>query len=573
MRYKYSLLIFLFVFSINSIAQNKAELDSLVNLFAAVRGVESMIVPDLPIDGEQNLKCGLHLVNTLSANFSSLSIDQQLLLKPLLQRPTTTNSLITPSGKFKIHYIPTGNDAPGYDLNQLAQSIDSVYRFYTEFLGYAMPPGDSTYNPDVSSQQYGGDNKYDIYVLNLGSGGSGLYGYTQFEVETEPGKNKFTSYMVIDNDYSGYYSSGIKGAQVTVAHEFHHSIQGGNYIFRPEDTYFYEITSTAFEEFIYDSVNDYYAYMNDYFRSPSRGLSLNNGYNIAIWNIFLKERFGYEIIKRQWELMPTSFSALKAIATSLNDFQTSLGNELNKFGIWCYFTNSRSILGNYFEEASSYPLLSPTANVFLNAGSETYNMTISPTANYFLNINLPSNDGTFLTIVTNSDYQKAFENPSQSLSFSFSIFSDTLSGNQVLDNKYSVSHNKENQLFWNNAGILNNVVVYGDSFSVTPKLNGESFSYPSPFKYASYSQINIAFASDGGGSPDLDFNVYSSSMGLVYSKKMMINKKYSIDGKQFSEFSWDARNEDGDKLSSGVYVYAIKYDDTVKKGKLVIFNE
>ena len=56
--------------------------------------------------------------------------------------------------------------------------------------------------------------------------------------------------MMIDNDFTSYFSSGINGARVTVAHEFHHSIQGGNYIFRPEDTFFYEITSTAMEEFV-----------------------------------------------------------------------------------------------------------------------------------------------------------------------------------------------------------------------------------------------------------------------------------------------------------------------------------
>ena len=60
-----------------------------------------------------------------------------------------------------------------------------------------------------------------------------------------------------------------------------------------KDTFFYEITSTAMEEFVYDSVNDYYAYMPSYFLSPQKAFAENDGYNLAIWNIYLKENFGF----------------------------------------------------------------------------------------------------------------------------------------------------------------------------------------------------------------------------------------------------------------------------------------
>ena len=74
--------------------------------------------------------------------------------------------------------------------------------------------------------------------------------------------------MVIDNDYAGgYYSTGINGARVTVAHEFHHGIQCGNYspknsssLYRNSDVFYYKLTSTAMEEFVVDVVNDYYSF-------------------------------------------------------------------------------------------------------------------------------------------------------------------------------------------------------------------------------------------------------------------------------------------------------------------------
>ncbi len=70
----------------------------------------------------------------------------------------------------------------------------------------------------------GGDNKYDVYIQNQGGG---VYGYTEWE--SKVGSVNWTSFMVIDNDYIGYYSTGLDGMKVTVAHEFHHGIQLGNY--------------------------------------------------------------------------------------------------------------------------------------------------------------------------------------------------------------------------------------------------------------------------------------------------------------------------------------------------------
>ncbi len=78
--------------------------------------------------------------------------------------------------------------------------------------------------PPPSDNTGGGDDKYDVYIVNQGAG---LYGYTEFE--NKVGAVNWTSFIVIDNDYVGYYSSGIEGMLVTVAHEFHHGIQVGNY--------------------------------------------------------------------------------------------------------------------------------------------------------------------------------------------------------------------------------------------------------------------------------------------------------------------------------------------------------
>lgn len=561
MRYvSISLLILLMSSKILPQDLSRVELDSLYNLFSFIKGINPS--DKLQKQFQENpaiTKCGMDLVNTLSQNLDNYSSEQQLILSKILERPQSQTSTISPGGFFRVHYDLTGNNSLGYDLNLLLQALDSAYNFEINFLGYPAPPSDGA---------EGGDDKYDIYVQNL----AGLYGYTQFEANVT--ESRWTSFMVIDNDYVGYYSSGINGAKVTVAHEFHHGIQGGNYApigsnspFRSSDVFYYEITSTSMEEFVQDGVNDYYAYLPSYFQNPERSMSLNDGYNLAIWNIYLQNNFGFDILKRQWELIPGN-DALKAIAISIDEEESTFGNELNKFGIWTYFTNSRNIYpGEYFEEASSYPLITPTASLSFTPPSDVYNMTIAPVANYFLRINLPSSDGAFYSIITNSDYLKT---ATQTLPFAFSIYQDTINGQKIINDFYSVSFDKDGLPFWNNAGILNNIVVYGDSSYSTPNLEGETFAYPLPYRKSSSGNIRMAFQGDAAVGDEVDLNIYSAGIELYYSGIKTISSEYSKESKKYYEIVLDKAEVD---FPSGVYIYVIKSGDDIFKGKWLIFND
>jgi hypothetical protein len=561
------LILFCSVMQINAQELNRAQLDSVYNLYTYLRGVSSSneLKKQIEIDPAIR-KCGMGLVEEIKSNLSSFTIEQQAVFSKILQRPSLPNTLISPNGFFIIHYAITGTDAIGYDVNLLAQALDSSYNFEVNYLGYPPPPADGV---------EGGDGRYDVYVRNLGN----LYGQTTSE--SKVGASNWTSFLEIDNDFAGFFTQGINAARVTVAHEFHHAIQMGNYApgngssaIRSSDTYFYEITSTSMEEFVYSSVNDYYAYMADYFRNPERPIPLNNGYNLAIWNIFLKDNFGFGVIKRQWEMMPTTV-ALNAINQSIIEKSSNFGFELNTFGIWTYFTSNRSITGKYFEEAVNYPLITPTTTVTFSTQSQKYDMTVGPTGNYFLKINLTSSDGTLFSIISNSDVQQAISNSNQTFDFSYSIYSDINSGNKILNNKYSVTFSRENQTFWNNTGILNDIIVYGDSSFTIPNIEKEVFSYPAPFRYSTDNGtgITIAFQSNASSNNELDFNVYTSAMNLVYIGKLPIGRSYSKNSKNYFEFTWNALDNNKNYLASGVYVFFIKVGSEIKKGKLVIFND
>ncbi|MEW5843799.1 MAG: MXAN_6640 family putative metalloprotease, partial [Bacteroidota bacterium] len=332
-------LIFFLIPALSLFSQN---LDSLFNDFLRIEGLPHYVKGQVVTSVAAPIKCGFGTISDVKLNFNNFKPEQQKFIASVLQRPATDTSFITQSGKFRIHFFKKGNDAPLFDLFELAKAADSSYNFEVNIMGFPPPPKDGN---------AGGDDKYDIYIQNLAGG---LYGYT--ETDQQITDSTYTAFTVIDNDFgTGYYTHGIDAARVTIAHEFHHAIQVGNYIFRMTDQFYYELTSTSMEEFVYDSINDYYNYLGYYFSSPNKAFSSNDGYDLAIWNIFLKDRFGFGIIKRAWELMPAE-RALQAVAGSIQDAGSNFKIEFNTFGLWTYFTGSRSVTGKYFKEASSYPL-------------------------------------------------------------------------------------------------------------------------------------------------------------------------------------------------------------------------
>ena len=372
--------------------------------------------------------------------------------------------MVSPSGFFRIHYDANkiNGNLPSYvsnwsveqNVNEVANALDSVYRFEIGYLGFLPPVGDNG---------AGGDDKYDVYIQNQGAG---LYGYTVPEVRV--GNVNWASFLVIDNNYIGYYSSGINGMLVTVAHEFHHGIQVGNYAvpsdvspYRDEDVFFYELTSTSMEDFVFDTVNDYYAYMQSYFNRPDRSMVSNNGYNLAIWNLFLVESLGssvgFPIIKRQWELIP-SMNAILAINKSLLDEGFSFQGEFNKFAIWTYYTDVRTIPGLYFEEAANYPLIVPTAKLMFNPPQQNVDGSSKPAANNFIKFTISGTGDSLYALITNGDANAALVNPNQSISYNYTLYSNPNSGTRQLTDKYSSSFNT------NRLSLRANILFISSSF-------------------------------------------------------------------------------------------------------------
>ncbi len=191
-------LFILIIFTPMLSAQNTggAETDSLFNTYMNMRTPQHAgRYPLIESVDTTHVKCGFGIISSVLENYNNFTPAQKKILKPLLDRPVTDTSVVTPNGFFRIHYDLTGPNAPTYSIDSLEVILDSVYNFEINYLGYPPPPPDNG---------MGGDNKYDVYIQSLGN----TYGFTQPENPTAPGSQTYTSYLTLDNDYTGFYTTG-----------------------------------------------------------------------------------------------------------------------------------------------------------------------------------------------------------------------------------------------------------------------------------------------------------------------------------------------------------------------------
>lgn len=541
---------FLAFFLIPLIFTPGQNLDSLYNKFVEIKNhPNSLTIKQNEITSSTyDEKCLTSLVNDVKLNISLFSPEKKKVIQSILQRPLTDTSIVTPSGKFRIHFNKTGVQTPGYDVKQLAKAADSSYNYEVNILGYPPPPPDSA---------DGGDNRVDVYLQYLGNGS---YGYT--ESERQITANTSTSFIVMDNSFAGksYYTNGIDAARVTIAHEFHHCIQFGNYIYRSTDTYYHELTSTSMEAFVFGSIHDYYQYLPSYFGNTQRSFSSNTGYNLAIWNIFLRDRLGANVIKRSWELMPTE-RALNAISDAILEAGSSFKNELNLFGQWTYFTGRRAVPGNYFKEAANYPLITPFD--ILDISQSPLTMQSYPMSNSFIVYTAPNSSGTdsLVSIISNCDIKNGVDNQYNSTQIKYSLANSNMSGYNHIIGNYYAQIDPSNNLLLSESFIYNNIPVKGGQ----PISSEITYVYPQPFKYSTNNSF-IYFPAKISSNGNVDLYIYTIDMKLIYSGKRPIvaSNKISI--------YWNGIDNNNRKLATGVYIYVTDSGGTITKGKFVVLN-
>lgn len=504
----------------------------------------------------EDKKCGFRLINSIKFNLEQYSLEKREIIQSVLQRPTKQATFVTPSGKFKIHYDTTGKNAIKYSLYELARALDSVYNFEVNIMGFPPAPEDF---------EMGGDNRYDVYVEDI----SPLYGYTEFENSID--SNRFTSFMVIDDSYDevDYYTKGIDGARVTVAHEYHHAIQIGNYRYANRDIWFYELSSTSMEEFVFDSINDYYSYMPTFFDRPDKIFTGFDGYSQAIWNIYLHKVFDYDfsIFVRQWELV-RSYSALEAIKKSIEERGKSFKSIFAQFYNYNYYTGYRSKPDQYYEEGEFYPLIRFNYPIQFVKPSRTINGTSQPCAgNYYIVIDsllrIPYPPDSIAIIIVNTNVDSALSWSNYSHPFNYSI---KISNSQDDFSFLKISSNLYSKFMVSDPNNWSDYYILNDTSSIVRITEISNFAFPMPANLNKPGFIKIPVPSYWIG--EVDLLIYSISMDLIYSSK---KTPQIFDNKLIVQ--WDGKDLTNNKVSSGIYFYILLNENKKSIGKIVIINE
>ena len=540
------LLLSFFIFTIALFPQSTPGLDSIFNNYVALR---SGLLPDGQ-PGTIKQKCGLPSLSPLVLHFNSLKPDQQATLKSLTARPVKDTSVVSPKKRFRIHFDKSGFEKPDYSPDSFAVALDSAWEYEVNFLKYAAPPSDG---------DLGGDSLYDVYIVAF----QYWYGETVPENPVTPFSDTYTSYIRIDNDFSGFYTTGLPAAKVTAAHEFHHAIQMGSYILRYADTFFHELTSTSMEEFVFPEINDYLGYLSEYFDEPWLSLSKYSGYNLATWNLMLRDRFGVEIIRRQWELMPRQ-RAMRAIYNTLSQEGSSAVNEFNTFGIWNYFTNYRAVPGSYFKDADKFPAIRNTMKSGLMGNSAIVSVVSHPVANNQLTISntQPGFNDTIVTIVTDFSVEEWESSPEKWLNYRYEFFTYNADGSSPLAGSYHDKFTGNTSWRYATSVIINSILVKRGEISGSD----DDFPRPSPFVYGKTAEDVIYFPFKFLKDLTALLNIYDISGNLVYDGSEVPH------GVLRDRIKWRVRDNSGGRLNSGVYIFHIKSESDQKTGKITVIN-
>lgn len=512
---------------------------------------------------DQFIKCGTPFYSLVHEHAEKLSSQTLTTVSPALSSESSSLAeqiYLSPEGKFRIiyetsgtHAVPAGDEnvnlVPDY-IEWVADAADSSYRHEVNNLGFTdpIPPGEL----------------YTVYVRNL----SFIYGET-VQASAEPSG----TYIRIENDFAGFPPNtdpegDQKGAiKVTMAHEFKHAIQYAQNNWSGDSDRWAEMDATLMEEVVYDTVNDYYNYIDgsfdDLFSSPSTSL-IPGSYEDVTWAIFFHEKFGELFWTDVWDIIEAARSTpfLSAISSELATRGTDYETEVLNNYMWHFASGVKTAPGFGFGEASNYPSprMSETysdlqdvlsTEVFLSRLSANYiEYDLSVIRNGFFKFTYSVNSTAvrigLIIYKTDGSIETAFNQnpiltglPGQSIEKTFS-WSDIEKLGVVVLNTSSTG----------TANYMIQATEYFAADEITLSQN-----YPNPFNPRTKIRVEIPY------------NQYGRIDVYDYTGRYISTIVDGVLEAGVNEYTFNA-----DNLASGIYLYILTTDEGVKYGKMTLIK-
>ena len=520
--------------------------------------------------------CGTpHLVQAMSAA-PDLSPDFQARLGKLVQRrPDVQHNLLSPSGRFRVHYdtegrhavAPTDDDANGIpDYIDLTMAVlDSIWVLEIDQLGYNPPPSD---------KGLGGGDEYDAYVIEIGGS------YYGFAYPESPGATITSSYLEIDNNFTDpdyKQTRGLDALRVTIAHEFHHAIQFGYYA-KFDGSWWQESTSTWMEEVVYPHIDDYLQYLTYFLGEPQR--ALNSGvyrslhtYGSAIFSLFLDQRYGRERNRLIWEELKERKSVhLDHFDRVIRQVEPGgLGVVMGEFAVWNYFTNNR-YRGEYYAEGDKYPFV-PTRDIAVAAETVVRDTSlVDATGSVYLRLEPQLRAGGV----------DLFFNASQGAwrRHLLLIGPDSVSVQLVSESPIRItSWDQFDEIVLVATAAERTGLAYQHLFTAQfdPDLTDPDApaalatrlkpSYPNPFRPGQHPHTKLRFDL-ATPSTQTRLSIFSANGDLI--RRMDLGARAAREN--YSE-QWDGRNAAGNPVASGIYHLLLEADGTAAKRTIAVVRD
>lgn len=526
---------------------------------------------------QPKLKCPTFLILEIKQNLNSFSPEQQSALKKILARPQLPLSFIDSTGRFKVHYAINGNDSvsivdddnngiPDY-VEKVATAFQRSYEIEVSNLGYREAPDDL----GIAGIEY------DVYIQALSPG---LYGFTS--ADSDIAKTPQENYIVMDNDFNnGHATMGIDGARVTAAHEYFHAIQFGyrSPFVNSGEVFYYELCSVWMEDVVYDDINDYFQYLSGYFERGNISFNETHNFNLgeAVWNHFLEKKFGERtLLRRTWEIMESTLPVMEAIDRSLQEKGSSFVDEFAELAVWNYFTGDRADSIQFYEEGVAYPSVRIAGDFQLDLEESVSDSNRSLTFRHYRFTMLNSGG---LAISGNVDNPERWKfaaiiiQPGNAVDFH--IFD--ISKGRTLG---FIPRSSEIVVVPINIQILDgsDISLLRQSFSkfdfkiqtvpVDPSQEqGITGIYPNPFLLKQHGQMHFEFT---------PVNSEEFMVQIFTADGRVIRTVDRIDGSGVLtslSFNWDGRDDKGDIVASGIYIFQLKQDGFHQFRKFAVIHE
>ncbi len=463
-------------------------------------------------------------------------------------------------GAFRLTYDTAGVNAPAM-LDQNGDRIpgsheefvdsagailNDVYAWQTGVLGYADPiqPGQGPYVVNIFQNSY--------------------YG------ETVPGERigfstpaRYITHMNIDNDFRSFYSAGLDGLRVTVAHEFFHAIQFGSYGYWSSDLYFMELTSTWMEDVLYGEVNDYYQYVRGpggpggytprgHFAKPDFSLLRTDGlteYSRAILGKFIEKKYSPAVIRRSWELVPSQI-AVNALDAALAEEGSSFREAFLQWTVWNGDAGPDADTIAHYTEGREYPrvVTNPLVDYVSPGRSITGQIGTASAAYYPVTVR-----GAAMSVIV-ANIRTAGSPATEPFRYEMADAGDA--SFKKLSNGIYVKLDVPDPANWSTLETAPTIVT-----AVTPA--------PNPY-VAGQSRALDFYIPSTGRPVSVSLTVLGVGMERLFSGPIGIRDDLSTPFVQVAE--WHPADEHNRPLASGVYVYVLTVDGADHTGKFSVIR-